>query len=87
MRELIVLILDRGLAWAEGNAFPNPAYPHTLTTIGEAHKRQRKAMSSAFGLAEAKELLPYFARSATKVRGCFLKIQHYDQSALHAASR
>ena len=74
MREFAALILDCGLAWAEGNAFPSSAYPCILITIGETHKRQRKAMNPAFGLAEAKELLPHFAQSAAKVRSYFVQI-------------
>ena len=34
---------------------------------GDVHKRQRRAMTPAFGLAEAKALLPVFARSADRV--------------------
>lgn len=26
VREMIAFILDRGLAWADGNVFPNPKY-------------------------------------------------------------
>lgn len=51
IREMIVLIIDRGLAWADG----------------ETHRRQRKAMNPAFGPIEAKGLLPYFTQSATKL--------------------
>ena len=35
---------------------------------GDVHKRHRRAMSPAFGLVEAKSLLPYFMNSATKAR-------------------
>ena len=87
MREFAALILDCGLAWAEGNAFPSSAYPCILITIGETHKRQRKAMNPAFGLAEAKELLPHFAQSAAKVRSCFVQLKYCDQLALHTAGR
>lgn len=86
-RAMTELIIDRGLAWAEGNVFSNPIYPHILTATGEAHRRQRRAMTPAFGLVEAKGLLPYFAQSATKVRSCLTPVKHCDRSALHAAGR
>ena len=35
---------------------------------GDVHKRHRRAMAPAFGLVEAKGLLPYFMDSATKAR-------------------
>ena len=69
-RELVALVVDRGLVWADGSAFSNLSPSQILTWIGDAHKRQRRAMSPAFGLVEAKGLLPYFAQSANKVSGC-----------------
>ena len=39
---------------------------------GDVHKRHRRAMSPAFGLVEAKSLLPYFVDSVTKARGVLL---------------
>ena len=71
-RELISLLLDRGLIWADGSAFSNSALFQIMTSAGDAHRRQRRAMTPAFGLAEAKASLPYFAKSATKVRSSFL---------------
>ena len=79
MREIIALFVDRGISWAEGNALSNPVYPQNLTTAGETHKRQRRAMTPAFGLVEAKGLLPYFAQSATKVCNCLMSVQQYDR--------
>ena len=35
---------------------------------GDAHKRHRRAMAPAFGLVEAKGLLPYFMDAAIKAR-------------------
>lgn len=35
---------------------------------GEIHKRHRRAMAPAFGLVEAKALLPYFMDAVTKAR-------------------
>lgn len=86
-REMAALILDRGLAWAEGNAFLNSVSPRILTPIGDAHKRQRRAMAPAFGLVEAKGLSPYFAQSAAKVGGRLTSVQHCDRSTLPAAGR
>jgi cytochrome P450 len=67
VREMIAFILDRGLAWADGNTFPSSIYSQILTLTGDTHKRQRRAMTPAFGLVEAKGLLPYFAQSVAKV--------------------
>lgn len=67
LRELISLTLDHGLAWADGNVFLNLVYSRVLTPVGDIHKRQKRNMAPAFGLIEAKGLLPYFAQSVTKV--------------------
>ena len=87
IRELTALILDRGLSWADGNAFSMYIYPDILTLTGDVHKRQRRAMTPAFGLVEAKGLLPYFAQSATKVRPCIMPVQNCDRSTLRTAGR
>lgn len=49
--ELATLIADRGIISAEG----------------DAHKRQRRAMTPAFGLVEAKGLYPYFTRCSNSL--------------------
>jgi len=87
MRELTALVLDRGLSWADGKAFSKSIYPDILTVTGDVHKRQRRAMTPAFGLVETKGLLPYIAQSATKVRLCVMPVQDCDRSTLHAAGR
>ena len=51
-REMQALLLDRGLVWAEG----------------DVHRRQRKALTPAFGLNEAKALMPRFLLVANRVR-------------------
>jgi cytochrome P450 len=78
-RELIALVIDRGLSWADGRAFSNLASSSILTSAGDVHKRQRRAMTPAFGLVEAKGLLPYFAQSATKVRDRPMSIWRRDR--------
>jgi len=35
--------------------------------VGDIHKRHRRAMAPAFGLVEAKGLVPYFMGTVTKV--------------------
>lgn len=45
------ILLDRGLVWAEG----------------DVHRRQRKALTPAFGLSESKALMPRFLLVANKV--------------------
>ena len=74
MREMIALLTDRGLVWADGSVFSNLVTFQILTWTGDAHKRQRRAMSPAFGLVEAKGLLPYFTQSATKVGSHIMSI-------------
>jgi cytochrome P450 len=69
VREMLALVTDYGLIWADGNAFSNLVPFQILTWAGDAHKRQRRAMSPAFGLVETKGLLPYFAQSVDKVSG------------------
>ena len=74
-KELTALIVDRGVSWAEGIAFSNSTHSQILTSAGDAHKRQRRAMTPAFGLVEAKGLLPYFAQYATKVGNRLMSIE------------
>lgn len=80
MREIIAFILDRGLAWADGDAFPDSVYSPILTSTGDTHKRQRRAMTPAFGLVEAKGFLPYFAQSVAKVGNPPTPIPHCNPS-------
>ncbi|KAF9785284.1 cytochrome P450 [Thelephora terrestris] len=49
--EMLALVLDKGLA----------------SVGGDAHKRQRRVISPAFGLVESKALYPYFARCANSI--------------------
>lgn len=51
-REMNAILLDKGLAWAEG----------------DVHRRQRKALTPAFGLSVSKALMPRFLLVANKVR-------------------
>ena len=46
------MLLDRGVVWAEGST----------------HRRQRKALTPAFGLSESRALIPRFLLVANKVR-------------------
>lgn len=77
-REMTAWILDNGLAWADGNTFSNSVPSRILIPTGAAHKRQRRAMTPAFGLVEAKGLLPYFAQSATKVGSRLTSVRYCD---------
>ncbi|KAF9778997.1 cytochrome P450 [Thelephora terrestris] len=51
VRERAAILMDRGL----------------LAVEGDAHKRQRRAMTPAFGLVEAKALYPYFVRCSNSL--------------------
>lgn len=51
-REMNAVLLGKGLVWAEG----------------DVHKRQRKALTPAFGLGESKALMSRFLLVANKVR-------------------
>ena len=51
-------------------AFPTSGASHNPT--GDVHKRQRRAMAPAFGLVEAKGLLPHFMDAVTKVHELLL---------------
>lgn len=53
-REMNAVLLDKGVVWAQG----------------DDHKRQRKALTPAFGLSESKALMPRFLLVANKVRNC-----------------
>ena len=74
LRELISLILDHGLAWADGNVFLNLVYSRVLNPVGDIYRHQKRVMLRAFGRVEAKGLLPYFAQSVTKVTPRFVQI-------------
>ena len=68
-RELVVLLVGRnGIGSAEGgrSAFLGSGLPNNV--IGDVHKRRRRVVAPAFGLAEAKALLPYFMDAVTKAR-------------------
>ena len=67
VREGSALTSGRGIIWAEGE-FPVVTGCSNLANnpTGNVHKRQRRVMAPAFGLVEAKSLLPYFMDSATK---------------------
>ena len=68
MMEQAVAILDWGLVTVEGRFPLKSRVIHVLTlTPGDAHKRQRRAMTPAFGLVEAKALYPYFVRCSNSV--------------------
>jgi cytochrome P450 len=75
---MTALVVDRGISWAEGIDFPNSTHSQILTSAGDQHKRQRRAMIPAFGNVEVKGLLPYFAQSATKVWGRLMQILGCD---------
>ena len=66
--EILESVFDKGLVSVEG-VFP--AVPHVIQpltmSLGNVHKRQRRAMAPAFGLVEAKALYPYFSRGSNYV--------------------
>lgn len=65
--ELSAMLSDMGIISAEG-ALPSHRITQLLTLgPGDAHKRQRRAMTPAFGLVEAKGLYPYFSRCSNSV--------------------
>jgi len=71
VREAAALTTGPGIIWAEGEfhivtRLLSYCLPNNPT--GNVHKRQRRAMAPAFGLVEAKGLLPYFMDSVTKAR-------------------
>ena len=68
MSEQLAVVLDWGLASVEGGLLLISRVVHLLIpTLGDAHKRQRRAMTPAFGLVEAKALHPFFARCSNSV--------------------
>jgi cytochrome P450 len=69
--ELLETILDKGLVSVEG-AFPfvDQVAQLLIVNLGDVHKRQRRVMTPAFGLVEAKALYPYFIRCSNSV-SCF----------------
>ena len=70
-REQVAPIMDRGLSWAAGElSLQYQAVQPLILGLGDAHKRQRRAMTPAFGLVEAKALYPCFAQCSNSVGGC-----------------
>ena len=68
IQEGLALVGDRGILWADGE-LPAAVTPDSSnSSSGDIHKRHRRAMAPAFGLVEAKGLLPYFMDSVTKAR-------------------
>ena len=68
VRELTALVGDRGIAWAEGKCSLSLLTSKSNHPTGGVHTRHRRAMAPAFGLVEAKGLLPCFVDCATKAR-------------------
>lgn len=68
IREVVATLTDRGLGTVEGEFSLVPIVVHPLILgLGDAHKRQRRAMIPAFGLVESKALYPCFTRCADSV--------------------
>jgi len=71
LREGKALLTGRGIMWAHGEP-PSVISVFWLLSsndpTGDLHKRHRRAMAPAFGLVEAKALLPYFMDAVTKAR-------------------
>jgi cytochrome P450 len=63
------MFMDKGLVWATGESKPlvSKGVQLLIQCLGDAHKRQRRAMTPAFGLVESKALYPYFARCSNSV--------------------
>ena len=72
VREQTALFMDKGLLWASGESESLVSYGVQLLipSSGDMHKRQRRAMTPAFGPVEAKALYPYFTRSSNSVSNC-----------------
>jgi cytochrome P450 len=70
-RERIAMLTGWGVGTVEGELHPmSPLICLLISTSGDAHKRQRRAMAPAFGLVEAKALYPHFTR-------CFDSVSHH----------
>ena len=73
-QERTTLVFGRGISWAQGelSAMTSPFIlgcpGFSDCSAGEVHKRHRRAMAPAFGLAESKALLPYFMDVVIKAR-------------------
>lgn len=68
IRERGATFVGWGLASVEGELPLIPRVVYLLIpTLGDAHKRQRRAMTPAFGLVESKALYPNFARCSNSV--------------------
>ena len=78
MQEIIALLGDRGVGWAEGElTITNQSLLTSSLSnkpAGDVHKRQRRAVAPAFGPLEAKGLLPYFMGCVTKARELLLHL-------------
>ena len=68
IRESVVALVGWGVATVGGGSPLVSRVIHLLIlTSGDAHKRQRRAMTPAFGLVESKALHPYFVRCSDSV--------------------
>jgi cytochrome P450 len=68
-REQIATLMDNGLASTAGESesFVFHRVKLLILSLGDVHKRQRRAMTPAFGLVEAKALYPYLSRCSDSV--------------------
>jgi len=81
IRERSAVLTDRGILWAHGelSITTTPGLSNNFT--GDVHKRHRRAMAPAFGLVEAKGLLPYFMDTVNKAHEFRLHlVSNADQS-------
>ena len=67
IKEIVAAVIGRGVGGVEGKSFL-ACLPRVITKtgLGDEHKRQRRAVSPAFG-SETKALYPYFSRCSNAV--------------------
>lgn len=71
-RELARSLGGQGVLWADGKSFGTLWNKQNANRVpGETHKRQRKVVQPAFGVAETKALLPVFRRCVESVSAIF----------------
>ena len=74
-REILAIVMDRGLLWSVGELLlTHRIVSPLIPSLGDVHKRQRRAMTPAFGLVEAKGLFPCFARCSHSVGHCYTHV-------------
>lgn len=85
-RVISALVMDRGLLWADGTKMVYPLFPISdrLSSTGDVHKRQKRAILPAFSVPEIRAFLPIFLSDIEKIAAKWQDMIHTGPSGQSA---